>query len=90
MGWRGNDGQWPFLCTPKDDNTNFAVLVSKNFTEPFNEPTAYGKYIARLANLLSGGIIVQRLGDLRLAGVPRPASERCITRPTLKNATQVT
>jgi uncharacterized protein len=72
----------------KTDNTNFAVLVSKNFTEPFKEPTAYGKYIARLANLLSGGIIVQRLGDLRAGRrTTEQRLERCITRPTLKNAT---
>ena len=45
-------------------NTNFAVLVSKNFTEPFKDPIQYGKYVAGLANLLSGGVIVQRLGDL--------------------------
>jgi uncharacterized FAD-dependent dehydrogenase len=48
----------------KTDNTNFAVLVSTSFTEPFKEPIAYGKYIARLSNLLSGGVMVQRLGDL--------------------------
>jgi uncharacterized FAD-dependent dehydrogenase len=72
----------------KTDNTNFAVLVSKNFTEPFKEPTAYGKYIARLANLLSGGIIVQRLGDLRAGRrTTDQRLERCITRPTLKEAT---
>jgi len=72
----------------KTENTNFAVLVSKNFTEPFKEPIAYGKYIARLANLLSGGIIVQRLGDLR-AGRRTTGQrlERCITRPTLREAT---
>ncbi len=72
----------------KTENTNFAVLVSKNFTEPFREPIAYGKYIARLANLLSGGIIVQRLGDLR-EGRRTTAQrlERCITRPTLREAT---
>jgi uncharacterized FAD-dependent dehydrogenase len=72
----------------KTDNTNFALLVSKNFTEPFKEPTAYGKYIARLANLLSGGIIVQRLGDLRAGRrTTDQRLERCITRPTLKEAT---
>jgi uncharacterized FAD-dependent dehydrogenase len=72
----------------KTDYTNFAVLVSKNFTEPFKEPTAYGKYIARLANLLSGGIIVQRLGDLRAGRrTTDQRLERCITRPTLKEAT---
>jgi uncharacterized FAD-dependent dehydrogenase len=72
----------------KTDNTNFAVLVSKNFTEPFREPIAYGKYIARLANLLSGGIIVQRLGDLRAGRrTTDQRLERCITRPTLREAT---
>jgi hypothetical protein len=72
----------------KTDNTNFAILVSTKFTEPFREPIAYGKYIARLTNLLSGGIIVQRLGDLE-AG--RRSTEERISRslvvPTLKNAT---
>ena len=48
----------------KTDNTNFAILVSTSFTEPFKEPIAYGKYVARLSNLLSGGVMVQRLGDL--------------------------
>jgi len=43
---------------PKTKNTNFAILVSTSFTEPFHEPIAYGKYLARLANLLSGGILV--------------------------------
>jgi uncharacterized FAD-dependent dehydrogenase len=72
----------------KTENTNFAVLVSKNFTEPFREPIAYGKYIARLANLLSGGIIVQRLGDLQAGRrTTDQRLERCITRPTLKEAT---
>ena len=49
---------------PKTRNTNFAVLVSTTFTEPFHEPIAYGKYLARLANILSGGVLLQRLGDL--------------------------
>ena len=49
---------------PRTANTNFAVLVSTAFTEPFHEPIAYGKYLARLANVLSGGVLVQRLGDL--------------------------
>jgi uncharacterized FAD-dependent dehydrogenase len=49
---------------PKTRNTNFAILVSTTFTEPFREPIAYGKYLARLANILSGGVLVQRLGDL--------------------------
>ena len=49
---------------PKTKNTNFAILVSTSFTEPFHEPIAYGKYLARLANILSGGVLVQRFGDL--------------------------
>lgn len=50
----------------KTDNTNFAILVSNYFTDPFREPIEYGKYIARLGNLLSGdSIIVQRLGDFK-------------------------
>jgi uncharacterized FAD-dependent dehydrogenase len=47
------------------NNTNFAILLSQNFTEPFNQPILYGRYIASLANMLSGGIIVQRYGDLK-------------------------
>lgn len=70
------------------ENTNFAILVSKSFTEPFKEPITYGKSIARLANLLSGGVIVQRLGDLK-AG--RRSTEERISRglvtPTMKDAT---
>ncbi|MGA8849187.1 MAG: NAD(P)/FAD-dependent oxidoreductase [Dehalococcoidia bacterium] len=49
---------------PRTKNTNFALLVSTTFTEPFHEPIAYGKYLARLANVLSGGVLVQRFGDL--------------------------
>lgn len=50
----------------KSNNTNFALLVSSRFTEPFNEPITYGKYIARLSNMLTGGkIMVQRLKDLK-------------------------
>lgn len=48
----------------KTGNTNFALLVTTDFTEPFHEPIAYGKYLARLANMLGGGVLVQRLGDL--------------------------
>lgn len=49
----------------KTSYTNFALLVSTKFTEPFKEPVDYGKFIARLANLLGDSILVQRLGDLR-------------------------
>ncbi|MGM0508750.1 MAG: NAD(P)/FAD-dependent oxidoreductase [Fusobacteriota bacterium] len=49
----------------KSDNTNFALLVSKNFTEPFKSPIEYGKHIAKLANMLTENkILVQRFGDL--------------------------
>ena len=48
----------------KTDNTNFALLVSKHFTEPFKDSNGYGESIARLSNMLGGGVIVQRFGDL--------------------------
>ena len=72
----------------KTNNTNFALLVSTNFTEPFRDPIAYGRYLARLANILSGGVIVQRLGDL-LSG-RRSTNERIArgnVQPSLKSAT---
>ena len=72
----------------KTKNTNFAILVSTSFTEPFKEPIAYGKYLARLSNLLSGGVIIQRLGDLEAGrrSTPERISRSVIT-PTLRNAT---
>ncbi|WP_287152613.1 NAD(P)/FAD-dependent oxidoreductase [Candidatus Solincola tengchongensis] len=72
----------------RTENTNFALLVSTTFTEPFREPIAYGKYIARLANLLGEGILVQRLGDL-LSGRRSTARRiaRSTVRPTLPDAT---
>ena len=45
-------------------NTNFALLVAKHFTEPFKDSNGYGESIARLSNMLGGGVIVQRFGDL--------------------------
>lgn len=69
-------------------NTNFAILVSTYFTEPFDQPISYGRYIAQLANFLGKGVIVQRLGDL-MAG-RRSTQERIskgIVRPTLADAT---
>jgi len=72
----------------KTDNTNFAVLVSTKFTEPFNQPIDYGMYIAKLGNMLTGGgIMVQRLGDL-LAGrrTDHNRLKRSTTIPTLKSA----
>ena len=72
----------------RSDNTNFALLVSTDFTQPFHEPIAYGKYLARLANILSGGVLVQRLGDL-LQGRRSTAAriKRGLVRPSLKEAT---
>ena len=72
----------------KTANTNFALLVSEKFTEPFKEPIAYGQHVARLANMLSGGILVQRFGDL-LDGrrsTPDRIKNSVIT-PTLQCAT---
>lgn len=70
------------------NNTNFALLVSKSFTEPFKEPITYGKSIAKLANLLGGGVIVQRLGDLLDGRRSTPERiSRGLVEPTLKDAT---
>ncbi|MBE6031115.1 MAG: NAD(P)/FAD-dependent oxidoreductase [Clostridiales bacterium] len=69
----------------KTENTNFALLVSNTFTEPFRDSNEYGESIARLSNMLGGGVLLQRFGDL-VKG--RRSSERrmekCFTRPTLK------
>ncbi len=48
----------------KTENTNFALLVSKHFSEPFHDSNGYGENIARLSNMLGGGVMVQRFGDL--------------------------
>jgi uncharacterized protein len=72
----------------KTANTNFALLVSTDFTKPFHEPIAYGKYVARLANMLGGGVMVQRLGDLiegRRSTPERIAAGKL--KPTLECAT---
>lgn len=72
----------------RTENTNFALLVSKTFTEPFKEPTAYGKSIASLANMIGGGVIVQRLGDLLEGRRSTPERlKRGIVPPTLPEAT---
>lgn len=72
----------------KTDNTNFALLVSKGFTEPFNSPIAYGRQIAELANMLTGKkILVQRYGDFVRGR--RTTKERLYRNnivPTLKDA----
>jgi len=68
-------------------NTNFAIMVSTDFTSPFHEPIAYGKYIARLANILSGGVLVQRFGDLMLGHRSNDQRiARGLVQPTLKSA----
>ncbi|MDR1702302.1 MAG: NAD(P)/FAD-dependent oxidoreductase [Sporomusaceae bacterium] len=72
----------------KSQNTNFALLVSKKFTYPFEEPITYGKSIAKLANLLSGGVIIQRLGDLKDGRRSTPERiSRGLVKPTLLDAT---
>lgn len=72
----------------KTNNSNFALLVSKTFTEPFKEPITYGKYIAQLANLLGGGVLVQRLGDLLNGRRSTPERiKRGIVEPSLTDAT---
>ncbi len=66
------------------ENTNFALLVSSRFTEPFKNSDEYGASIARLSNMLGGGVIVQRFGDLvkgRRSNERR--MEKCFTKPTL-------
>ncbi len=72
----------------KTNNTNFAILVSKNFTKPFRSPIEYGKQIAQLSNMLCGGkIMVQTFGDLQRGR--RTTEERLCRRniiPTLKDA----
>ena len=72
----------------KTANTNFSLLVSKTFTQPFHEPITYGRHVAGLANLLGGGVIVQRLGDLHNGR--RSTKERLLkglVKPTLQEAT---
>ena len=69
------------------NNTNFALLVAKHFSEPFKDSNGYGESIARLSNMLGGGVIVQRFGDLILGHRSTPARmQESFTVPTL-NAT---
>jgi len=72
----------------RTNNTNFALLVSTYFTEPFDEPISYGRYIAQLANFIGKGVIVQRLGDLHAGR--RSTQDRIakgIVQPSLTDAT---
>ena len=65
-------------------NTNFALLVSKHFSEPFHDSNNYGESIARLSNMLGGGVIVQRFGDLiRGRRSNEKRIEESTVRPTL-------
>ena len=68
----------------KTENTNFALLVAKHFSEPFKDSNSYGESIARLSNMLGGGVILQRFGDLERG---RRSNEKRIlegsVRPTL-------
>ncbi|MDD3165196.1 MAG: FAD-dependent oxidoreductase, partial [Oscillospiraceae bacterium] len=66
------------------ENTNFALLVSKHFTQPFKDSTGYAESIARLSNMLGGGVLVQRFGDLIRGqrSTPQRIEEGFIT-PTL-------
>mgnify|MGYP000364630947 FL=1 len=69
----------------RTENTNFALLVSKHFSEPFHDSNGYGESIARLSNMLGGGVIVQRFGDLMRGR--RSTARRIdegLVRPTLK------
>lgn len=67
------------------DNTNFALLVAKHFSEPFKDSNGYGESIARLSNMLGGGVMVQRFGDL-IRGQRSTVSriEEAFITPTLK------
>ena len=67
------------------ENTNFALLVAKHFSEPFKDSNGYGESIARLSNMLGGGVIVQRFGDLITGHRSTPSRiEEAFINPTLK------
>ena len=77
-----------FCMNPKgavvNENTNFALLVAKHFSEPFKDSNGYGESIARLSNMLGGGVIIQRFGDLIRGqrSTPKRIEESFVT-PTL-------
>ncbi|MBQ3416461.1 MAG: FAD-dependent oxidoreductase [Ruminococcus sp.] len=69
----------------KTENTNFALLVAKHFSEPFEDSNGYGESIAMLSNMLGGGVIVQRFGDLeRGRRTNKKRLEESTVRPTLQ------
>jgi len=67
--------------TKRTENTNFALLVAKHFSMPFKESNQYGESIARLSNMLGGGVIVQRFGDLERG---RRSTEKRIAEGTVR------
>ncbi len=75
-------------ASKRTENTNFALLVSADFTEPFDDPIGFGESVAKLANMIGKGVIVQRLGDLQSGRrTTRERLAKSSTRPTLKKAT---
>lgn len=73
----------------KSPNTNFAILVTCNFTEPFKQPIQYAKHVANLANMLSGGnsVLIQRFEDLKNGRRSTPDRlSRSVIKPTLESA----
>ena len=69
----------------RTENTNFALLVSNHFTEPFKDSNGYGESIARLSNMLGGGVLVQRFGDLKKGRRSNESRmKKSFTRPTLQ------
>ncbi len=69
----------------RSENTNFALLVSNRFTEPFKETYRYGKHIASLSNMLGGGVLIQRFGDLlRGSRTNEHRLSKSFVKPTLK------
>ena len=78
----GHSYEDPSLQT---ENTNFALLVAKKFSEPFKDSNGYGESIAKLSNMLGGGVIVQRFGDLiRGRRSTQKRMEEAFITPTLK------
>ena len=78
----GHSYEDPALQT---ENTNFALLVAKHFSEPFKDSNGYGESIARLSNMLGGGVIVQRFGDLIRGHRSTPSRiEEAFINPTLQ------
>ena len=71
----------------KTENTNFALLVAKHFSSPFKDSNGYGESIAKLSNMLGGGVIVQRFGDLMRG---RRSNESRISESTVRPTLQAT